>query len=209
MGTRENLSFVFNKLRDDAFSSVLEAQGSGSGIPRAKDLRPLMNTQVMALAGFSGDKGGPCSGSRNTGHGARLTRGGGFSASRSLQDLGSGKPRSSAGNFFPVGGPITLERGPQPEVPSSTSPAELTVAEIRKWIVRSRAKRVKFRAPLRDDIRLTVSGVVWVPGIGFLHPETFRLCCGNAAYRELLRRPRVVTAYDEVNEDTNREVKDA
>ena len=73
----------------------------------------------------------------------------------------------------------------------------LTVADIRNLAQRMRNVRPgRFSLPLRDDIRLTVSGVVWIPGMGFMHSATFKDTCGNAAYRELLRRPRVVTAYD-------------
>lgn len=53
-----------------------------------------------------------------------------------------------------------------------------------------------FSLPMRDDIQLTVSGVVWIPGVGFMHPFSFRDMAGEEAYQELLKRPRVVTSYD-------------
>jgi hypothetical protein len=52
------------------------------------------------------------------------------------------------------------------------------------------------KLPMRDDIRLSVSGVVIIPGFGFIHPQCFRDIAGQEALEELLRRPRVVTEYD-------------
>lgn len=54
---------------------------------------------------------------------------------------------------------------------------------------------------MNPDIQLTVSGVVWIPGLGFMHPNSFREMAGEAAYEELLKRPRVVTSYDEPDTD--------
>jgi len=53
-----------------------------------------------------------------------------------------------------------------------------------------------FSLPMRKDIRLTVSGVVWIPGVGFMHPKSFKDIAGEKAYQWLLTQPRVVTSYD-------------
>ncbi len=52
---------------------------------------------------------------------------------------------------------------------------------------------------LADGINLTVSGAVKydVDGLhGYMHLESFRQPMGEAAYQELLSRPRVVCEYD-------------
>lgn len=53
-----------------------------------------------------------------------------------------------------------------------------------------------FSLPMRDDIALSVSGVVVIPGVGYMHIKTFEDIAGKEAVDELLRRPRIVTEYD-------------
>ena len=75
---------------------------------------------------------------------------------------------------------------------------DLTVADIRAAVKQLRGRAVKnISLPMREDIRLTVSGVVWIPGVGWMHPQSFRDIAGEEAYQELLKRPRVVTSYDD------------
>jgi hypothetical protein len=75
---------------------------------------------------------------------------------------------------------------------------ELTVKDIRKIrdLLASLPQRTDFSLPMRDDIALSVGGVVVIPGCGYMHIETFKDIAGEDAYNELLRRPRVVTKYD-------------
>jgi hypothetical protein len=74
----------------------------------------------------------------------------------------------------------------------------LTVADIRAAVKHLKEVAITgdFKLPMRQDIRLTVSGVVWIPGNGFMHHETFREYAGEEAYQWLLAQPRVVTPYD-------------
>lgn len=48
---------------------------------------------------------------------------------------------------------------------------------------------------VRDDIRITVEGVVVVPGWGYMHPLAYRDMAGEEAYQELLAKPRVLSEY--------------
>lgn len=52
---------------------------------------------------------------------------------------------------------------------------------------------------LADDVRLTDDGVV-VFGCGFMHPETFKDMMGEAAWQELLSRPRIPSLYPELED---------
>jgi hypothetical protein len=75
---------------------------------------------------------------------------------------------------------------------------ELTLKDFRAAVkqLRDAPQITEFKLPMRDDIQLTVSGVVWIPGVGMMHPESFRDMAGEEAYQELLKRPRIVTSYD-------------
>jgi len=75
---------------------------------------------------------------------------------------------------------------------------KLTVAGIRAAVAQLKSAEIKgpITLPMREDIVLTVGGVVMIPGVGFLHYKTFIDIAGEEAYQELLRRPRVVTSYD-------------
>lgn len=55
---------------------------------------------------------------------------------------------------------------------------------------------------LHPDVHLTVAGAVMFPG-GFMHPDSFREIMGEEAWQELLKRPRIVSEYDE--EETHEE----
>lgn len=75
---------------------------------------------------------------------------------------------------------------------------KLTVDTIRamKKQLESVTPLSEFRFPMRDDIRISVSGVVVVPGFGYLHPQAFIEVAGQETYDYLLALPRVVTEYD-------------
>lgn len=47
---------------------------------------------------------------------------------------------------------------------------------------------------LSDAVHLDTSGAVVFPG-GMMHSESFRFLCGELAYQELLKRPRVQSEY--------------
>ena len=74
----------------------------------------------------------------------------------------------------------------------------LTVKQLRTAVKSLKGVEIKgsITLPMRDDIRLTIGGVVMIPGFGWLHPHTFRDVAGEEAYQELLRRPRVICEYD-------------
>lgn len=76
--------------------------------------------------------------------------------------------------------------------------SKLTVKDIRalKEQLGAAAPMKDIKLPMRTDIRLTVNGVVWIPGFGFLHPQTFKDIAGEEAYQWLLAQPRIVTSYD-------------
>ena len=76
---------------------------------------------------------------------------------------------------------------------------DITAQTIRQAVKQLRRCEIKgpIKLPMRDDISLTVSGVVIIPGFGFLHPSTFKDIAGEEAYQVLLRRPRVVCEYDD------------
>lgn len=80
---------------------------------------------------------------------------------------------------------------------------KLTVADLRAAVKQLRAVAIKgdIKLPMRQDIRLTVNGVVWIPGMGFMHPETFKEYAGEEACQWLLKQPRVVTSYDLEDDD--------
>ena len=77
---------------------------------------------------------------------------------------------------------------------------KLTLKEVRKAVKQLHAKSMhppkNFSLPMRDDIRLTVNGVVWIPGFAFMHPKSFIDIAGKKAYKHLLTLPRIVTSYD-------------
>jgi len=77
---------------------------------------------------------------------------------------------------------------------------KITVEQLRAAVKSLMGSEIKdhflFSLPMRDDIALTVSGVVIIPGFGYLHPRTFKDIAGEEAYQELLRRPRVICEYD-------------
>ena len=76
---------------------------------------------------------------------------------------------------------------------------KIAVEQIRAAVKALKSIEIKepINLPMRDDIALTVSGVVMIPGIGWFHPYSFRDMFGEEAYQELLRRPRVVCEYDD------------
>jgi hypothetical protein len=76
--------------------------------------------------------------------------------------------------------------------------AKLSVKTIRELVKQLRGAEIKgpISLPMRDDLALTVNGVVVIPGVGYLHAECFRELAGEEAYQELLKRPRVVCEYD-------------
>jgi len=76
---------------------------------------------------------------------------------------------------------------------------KVTVEQIRAAVKVLRANEIKglIKLPMRGDIALTVGGVVFIPGLGYMHPYSFRDMAGEEAYQELLRRPRIVCEYDE------------
>ena len=80
---------------------------------------------------------------------------------------------------------------------------ELTVADIRAALKQLRSVAIKgdIKLPMRDDIRLTVNGVVWIPGVGFMHQNSFKDIAGEEAYQYLLTLPRIVTSYDTEEEE--------
>ena len=75
---------------------------------------------------------------------------------------------------------------------------KLTVETIREMVKQLRGVEIKdpIRLPMRDDVALTVNGVVVIPGFGYLHAKCFREVAGEEAYQELLRRPRIICEYD-------------
>lgn len=74
---------------------------------------------------------------------------------------------------------------------------KITVETIREAVKSLRNVETKeIKLPFRDDICLTISGVICIPGIGFLHPETFRGIVSEEIWQEVLRRPRITTSYD-------------
>lgn len=80
---------------------------------------------------------------------------------------------------------------------------EFTVRDMRAALKQLRGRSIKpknLKMPLRNDIRLTVGGVVWIPGVGFMHPKTFKDIAGQKAYKHLLSLPRIVTSYDTEDE---------
>jgi hypothetical protein len=54
---------------------------------------------------------------------------------------------------------------------------------------------------LSQAVHLDTNGVVIFPG-GMMHPYSFRDICGEEAYQELLKRPRVQSEYtdEELND---------
>ena len=50
------------------------------------------------------------------------------------------------------------------------------------------------------DIRITIGGVVMIPGLGFLHLQTFKDVASPELYDYILSLPRVISEYDEVPE---------
>lgn len=50
---------------------------------------------------------------------------------------------------------------------------------------------------MREDIVLTVAGVVYVPPGTFMHPEAFKWAFGQEEYDKAAARPRVITSYDD------------
>jgi hypothetical protein len=77
-------------------------------------------------------------------------------------------------------------------------PNGLTVEMIRemKRQLESVAIKGDITLPMRSDIRLSVAGVVVIPGVGMMHPDSFKDVAGEEAYQYLLTLPRIVTEYD-------------
>ncbi len=55
-------------------------------------------------------------------------------------------------------------------------------------------ERLKNAGATSDAVRLDTNGVVKFPG-GWMHPNSFRAICGDAAYEALLKLPRVQSEY--------------
>ena len=53
------------------------------------------------------------------------------------------------------------------------------------------------KGEMNPKVCLTVGGVVYLDGIGYMHPHAFRDVFGEEMYNELLSRPRIVCEYDE------------
>ena len=69
-------------------------------------------------------------------------------------------------------------------------PDKITVKDLQEAVAALRNLPVTpITLPLRDDIFMTYEGAVCVPGVGYIHPYSFRDIAGEEAYQEVINRP--------------------